>query len=394
MDDDSAPESEDIDDLYEWIVDHHSRWRETKDEIKKELLGEARGSEDEVTPRIRNAVDTEKDHDELLQSTISVFDPRGRVCEQTGWRVLTSEPLVEMGLPNADALIGHLEKNWAILVECKTGLSKPGVALEQIFDAAEEVRENRDYLRERTGLEIENIDCVLCVPSEMDWRAADTIEDYERQGKAREQVYIWRLNRFTGEVLQLYENIETREGSETSHNHGLTNLLSGDGIRIGGESEVTPEFFPSSHFANIIQAAFSDVLWGRERAEDPVTKFTQEELTEALTSQNNLLHYSADSIGRRIRDEMIPRLLDYGLIKPYENDTPTEELLADEGWRDIKVFEYSVEGRTTETVLANLREDYFDSEVEERAEEMARERTVERFQDESGSFDEFFDDKE
>lgn len=391
---DSTPESDDIDDLYEWIVDHHPRWRETKQDIKQELLGEVRGTEDEVTPRIRNAIDTAKDHDELLQSTISVFDPRGRVCEQTGWRVLTSEPLVEMGLPNADALLGHLDKNWAILVECKTGLSTPGAALEQIFDASEAVRENRDYLHEKTGLEIESIDCVLCVPSEMDWRAADTIEDYERQGKAREQVYIWRLNRFTGEVLQLYENIETREGSESSHNHGLTNLLSGEGIRIGGESEVTPEFFPSSHLANIIQAAFSDVLWGRERAEEPVTKFTRGELTEVLTSQNNLLHYSAESIGQRIRDEMIPRLLDYDLIEPYEDDSTTEELLAEDGWREVEIFEYGVEGRTTETVLANLVDGYFDTEIEETGEDMAREETVERFQDESGSFDGFLDSDE
>jgi hypothetical protein len=69
-------------------------------------------------------------------------------------------------------------------------------------------------------------------------------------------------------------------------------------------------------------------------------------------------------------------------------------LLVDEGWRDVGVFEYGVEGRTTETVLANLMEDYFDSEVEEMAEQMARERTVGRFQDESGSFDEFVDDTE
>lgn len=318
-----------------------------------------------------------------------MFDPRGRVCEETGWRVITSEPLTEKNLPNADALIGHLDQQRAILVECKTGLSSSGVALEQLFDAAEAVRDHRQYLAEKTGLTVEHIDCVLCVPSELDWRAADTIEEYERSGDDRERVFIWRLNRFSGERLQLYENIDTREGSETSHDHNLAQILSGDGVKVSGESEVTPAFFASSHLANIIEVAFSEVLWNREREGDPVTKFTQEELTEVLTSQSNLLHYSADSIGRRLRDEIIPRLLDHELIEKYgDGDEETSE--NDPDWQEVDAFQYGVEGRTIETILANLTEEYVECEIEATAEREARRRTVEQFRDESGrSLDEF-----
>lgn len=210
-----------------------------------------------------------------MQSTISAFDPRGHVCEETNWRVLTSEPLVEKDLPNPDALIGTPDDNQAILVECKTGLSKPGRALEQLFKAAAEVREHQDYLENKTGLRVEEIDCVLCVPSQHDRRAARTIEEYERNGDADERIYIWRLNRFRGETLQLYEDIDTRESTETSHNHEMTRLLSGEGIRIAGDSEVTPAFFPSSHLANIVEVAFSEVLWNREIADEPVTNFSR-----------------------------------------------------------------------------------------------------------------------
>lgn len=378
-------DDETIDDLYQSIVDSQPRWRRRKREIKQELLGETSDTENEIEPRIREAIETEKDHDELLQSTISAFDPRGRVCNETGWRILTSEPLVEQNLTNGDALIGNPDQNWGILVECKTGLSKPGRALEQLFEAAAQVRDNQDYLEEKTGLRIEDVDCVLCVPSQHDRRIARTIEEYEQNGDAEEPVYIWRLNRFSGETLQLYENIDTREPSETSHNHDLTRLLSGDGIKVAGESEVTPAFFPSSHLANIVEVAFSEVLWNRERADEPVTNFTKSELTDVLTSENNLLHYAAEPIGKRIRDEILPRLLGYGLIEPYEAD---DEDFDDElGWEEVEVFEYGVNGRTMETILANLTDEYFEAEVDALAEEKAREQTVEQFRREVGSFD-------
>lgn len=378
-------DSEAIDDLYGSIITSQPRWRNRKREIKQELLGETSDTENEIEPRIRDAIETEKDHDELLQSTISAFDPRGRVCEETGWRVLTSEPLAERNLSNPDALIGNPDQNRAILVECKTGLSTPGRALEQLFEAATHVRDNQDYLEEQTGLRIEEIDCVLCVPSQHDRRAARIIEEYERNGDAEELVYIWRLNRFSGETLQLYENIDTRESTETSHNHDLTRLLSGEGIRVAGESEITPAFFPSSHLANIVEVAFSEVLWNRERADEPVTNFTKSELTDVLTSENNLLHYAGEAIGKRIRDEVLPRLLGYGLIEPYDadEDGSDEEL----NWAEVEVFEYGVNGRTMETILANLTDEYFESEVDALAEEKARERTIEQFREEVGSFD-------
>jgi len=378
-------DSETINDRYQSIVTSQPQWRKRKHKIKQELLGETSDTENEIGPRIRDAIETEKDHDELLQSTISAFDPRGRVCEETGWRILTSEPLVEQNLSNADALIGNPDQNWAIIVECKTGLSTPGRAFEQLFEAAAHVRDYQDYLEEQTGLRIEDLDCVLCVPSQHDRRVARIIEEYERNGDTEELVYIWRLNRFSGETLQLYENIDTRESTETSHNHDLTRLLSGEGIRVAGKSEVTPAFFPSSHLANIIEVAFSEVLWDRQRADKPVTNFMQSELTDVLTSQNNLLHYAGESIGKRIRDEVFPRLLEYGLIEPYnaDNDDSDEDL----NWNEMEVFEYGVNGRTMETILANLTEEYFEAEVDALAEEKARKQTIEQFHEEVGSFD-------
>lgn len=388
VDEESGKES--IDDIYHSIVSSQPKWCGRKNDIKRALLGETSDTENEIEPRIRDAIETEKDHDELLQSTISAFDPRGHICEETNWRVLTSEPLVEKNLPNPDALIGNPNENWAILVECKTGLSKPGKAIEQLFEAATEVRDHQDYLENKIGLRIEEIDCVLCVPSQHDRRAARTIEEYERNGDAEEQVYIWRLNRFSGETLQLYEDINTRDSSDTSHNHELTRLLSGEGIRVAGESEVTPAFFPSSHLANIVEVAFSEVLWNREVAAEPVTNFRKSELTEVFTSTNNLLHYSADSIGKRIRDEVIPRLLHYDLIEPYERD----EYDPDEGadWVEIEVYEYGVNGRTMETILSNLTEGYFEAEVDALAEEKARDQTIEAFRDEVGSLDRYHSD--
>lgn len=371
----------DYDEQYQRIIERDSSWRQEKDNIKQRLLGELPETEDEIGFKLREGIETSADHDELLQSTISVFDPRGEVCQETGWRIFATEPLEEKDLRNPDALIGNPDRNWAILVECKTGLSSPGKALEQLYDAADAVRNNRDYLAGKTGLQIENIDCVLCVPSQYDRQAAKTISQYERDNQATEIVYVWRLNRFSGETLQLYENIDARDRNETSHDHQVTEFLSGEGVRVSGGSEITPEYFPSSHLANIIEVAFAEILWNRELADDPVTTFTRDELLDFLTSQNNLLHYSADTIGGRIRDEILGRLLDHGLIDSHGDSQEMD---------DIEVFEYGVDGRTMETIKANLTEGYVEAEINQKAETEARKRTVQKFRNEAGrSLDEF-----
>jgi hypothetical protein len=371
----------DYNEQYQRIIERDSSWRQEKNNIKQRLLGELPETEDEIGFKLREGIETSADHDELLQSTISVFDPRGEVCQETGWRIFATEPLAEKDLRNPDALIGNPDRNWAILVECKTGLSSPGKALEQLYDAADAVRNNRDYLTGKTGLQIENIDCVLCVPSQYDRQAAKTISQYERDNQATEIVYVWRLNRFSGETLQLYENIETRDRNETSHDHQVTEFLSGEGVRVSGGSEITPEYFPSSHLANIIEVAFAEILWNRELADDPVTTFTRDELLDFLTSQNNLLHYSADTIGGRIRDEILDRLLDHGLIESHGDSQEMD---------DIEVFEYGVDGRTMETIKANLTEGYVEAEINQKAETEARKRTVQKFRNEAGrSLDEF-----
>lgn len=376
----------DYDEEYQRIIERDSSWQSVKNDIKDKLLGEAPGTEDEIGVKVTKGIETTADHDELLQSTISVFDPRGEICRETGWRILVTEPLHEVGRRNPDALIGNLERNWAILVECKTGLSGPGQAIEQLYEAAEAVRDKREYLAEKTDLRIEKIDCVLCIPSQFDKQVAETVAQYEREDNAEEEVYIWRLNRFKGETLQLYEEIDTREGAEASHNHRLTEILGGEGIQVSGSSEITPEFFPSSHLANIIEAAFLEILWNRELADEPVTTFTRDELLTFLTSEDNLLHYSADVIGKRICDEIINRLHEHGLIEPYEEDQVTD---------DTQVFEYGVDGRTMETIKANLTEGYVNAEIDVRAETEARKRTVEKFRNETGRpLGEFDDESE
>lgn len=380
----SVDDETDYDRQYQNIVEWDPSWRERKNELKQELLGQLSDTEDEIGAKIQRAIETEADHDELLQSTISAFDPRGELCQETGWRILATEPLHEKSLPNPDAFIGNPDRNWAILVECKTGLSSPGQALEQLYGAADAVRNNCEYLEEQVGLQIEQIDCVLCVPSQYDRRAAETIAQYERSGDAKERVYIWRLNRFSGETLQLYEQIETRERNEASHNHRLTEYLTGDGVQVSGGSEVTPEFFPSSHLVNIIEVTFAEILWNREREDEPVTTFGRDELLSFLTSQDNLLHYSADTIGERICDEILDRLLTHGLLEPRGDDQ------SDVSATDVDVFEYAVDGRTTETIKRNLTEGYVQAEIDAQAETEARKRTVKLFRNETGrSLDEF-----
>ena len=49
----------------------------------------------------------------------------------------------------------------------------------------------------------------------------------------------------------------------------------------------------------------------------------------------------------------------------------------------MEVFEYGAHGRTTETILANLTEEYFEANVDALTEEKVRKQMIEQFREES-----------
>ncbi|MFC6838370.1 hypothetical protein [Halomarina ordinaria] len=359
--------------FFEYVVSREPSYEDTKDEIAAELRDS--GETDDARTRIDNGIRQARSHDNLLESTISVFLPNGQVNAQTDWRFLGAEPLSELGVPNADLIIGNPERNFAVIVECKSGLSRPGKALNQLYDAADALREHQPHLEERIGMPIDQFECALSISSTDDIRLVREIEQHERDGRAQEKVFVWRLHYLeNGEQIDLFTRIETREPGKSTHDNELAQILSG-GIDITNDEHLSPSFFPSSHLYRIMEEVFSTILTQRKIEDGPMRHFAGKEVLDILTSQRHLPHYDADEIGTRIYEELISRLLDFKLIVSI---SPSDTQLTGDG----EFYRYKGRGRSMSTILNDLQDGYKSAAVEQEIELEAMRRTIEQYEDE------------
>lgn len=374
-------DDDEVRDRYVTIVDRIPSYEERKEAYQEELQNDDEvidTAQKEVNASIRSAAK----HDNLLTSTISAFLPGGSVQQETGWMFRGAEPLSEYNEPNADAIFCNPDRNIALIVECKTSLSSPGGALTQVYDAAEAVRDYEDELSANIGMEIEQLETAICVPSYLDEQIAHRIEEEERNGEAEERVYVWRLHYLKeGERLDLFTSFDNRTKSEATHDSELSQVLN-SGAEITKERQATPSFFPSSHTFHIMEAAFSQILKRRVQNEGPMREFTDTELRDILTSQRHLPHYNADDIGDRIFDGLIDRLGTGNLITNIGPDD-TELTGGDEYYR------FRVRGRSIETILKNLQKKYQEEAVRQKLEIKAMRKVIEEFDEDQSSLGDF-----
>lgn len=375
-------DDEEVVDLYEYIIDREPFYEEVKEEFVEEIWEETdEGSE--VRTRIERGIREARRHDSLLESTISVFLPGGTVHAETGWKFRGAEPLSELNVPNSDLIVGNEDRNLALIAECKSGLSRPGQALTQLYDAADAVREHKDELKENIGMEFDAFECAICVSSTDDIRIAREIEDHEQDGDARERIFIWRLHYHEeGEQLDLFTRIDTRSPGNETHDNQLAQVLQG-GVDITKDEHATPSFFPSSHLYRVMEEVFSTILTRREANDGPLRHFSGEEVLDILTDQRHLPHYDADRIGARMYSELMDRLLQFDLITTI--GTEDTEL---EGAGDF--YRYRGRAQSRGTILSNLGEGYKEGAVEWDIELEAMGRTIDQFDEDQSRLGDFW----
>jgi hypothetical protein len=366
---------------FEYIASRNPAYREVKSNHRTEII-EDTSEADDIRTRLDEGIRNQRKHDTLLESTISVFLPTGPVASQTDWRFLGAEPLSELNVPNADAIFGNPSRNVGVIVECKSGMSRPGQALDQLYDAADAVWEYHDHLAENIGMEISELECVICIPSTDDNRITREIEEQERNGNDRERVFVWRLHYLQdGEQLDLFTRIDSRDSGEATHDNQLASLLR-PGVDVGGESQITPSFFPSSHLFKIMESAVATLLEKRKKDDGPIRHFSGEELLGILTDQRHLPHYNAEDIGARIYTSLIDRLLQFDLVTEVD-DTDTDL----EGTGDF--YRYRVTGRSISTIISNMKEKYREQYVDWRIDLQAIRRTIDEYDEEQSTLGDY-----
>ncbi len=366
------------------IADISESYSDRKDEYKSEILDrEEQREEGTIRERIKKGIDRDKKHDTLLKQTISGFLPGGPIESQTNWKFLGAEPLSEKNIPNADALFGNPERNLALLVECKTSADRPSKALQQVYDAAEGIRDHQEYLSEKIGMEIDGLECAICIPSVEDRRLIEQIEEHEENDRDRERVFVWRIHYYDGETLDLYTDISTRESGEATHDSELAQILNAS-VDLTYRRQVTPAFFPSSHPKVIMEEAFSSILEERVLNDGPLRYFKESELLSELTTQTNLPHYDSNTIGNRMYETLIERFAEFDIIEEVsESETELE------GEEDESLFKYRVRGKSIDTILNNLHNRYIEKAVEHQADIEAMRQVIDEFDDEQSSLGDF-----
>jgi len=372
--------------LYEERLSDLARWRDRKREIKQELLGETEDTENVIKQRFQRAVEIEESHNELVRTVCTGFGPRSTIYDETGWRLYGIEPLHELdsGLRNPDLIIGHPEREILVSVECKSGLSSPQNALEQIRDAADTLLAHHDYLADEADCQFSQIERVLCVPGPKADIAVQAIEQEEEERSPDEPILLWKVFRFDEETIQLHTSFSTRAVNNSKHDSQLAQMLDdGEGATTAEQPQVSPEVFPDTHPYVILETVLSEVLYEREIGDGSIQKFTRDEVFQYLNDPELLPHYAPERVAEEMTSDLIRKMNELDLIE----STESEDGMGD----GLETYKYKTSRRSVSTILNAVQGQYKNEWVSRTAEEEARERVVEEFRGEHTTLPDFVD---
>ena len=367
-----------LEELYENAVDRDSKWRERKENIEAELLGETDDSENIVKKKVERAIRTDDKHDEMLTAVASAFNQRSLLTDETGWYILGVEPLYEIdpGMRNPDAILGHSDRDMVVTIECKTGLSKPQNALTQIREASKNVLEYREYLAEKTGREFEEVERVLMVPGGIVELAQRAIDQDEGENSPEDPILLWTYHTFKEERLRLHRNFDERSETRSAHNSSLAQHLSNEGVQVIKDPLASGDFYPESNPMKVLRNVFFDIPQNRFDSESSIRKFTRDEVINVIDDPRTMTHYATGEVAEHICDDLLSRMLNYNLIA---RDDPEENGYGNEV--DLYSYRGSIDGVKPDTIQSNLVEKYKENWIKQKAEKDAIKQVVEQFMD-------------
>lgn len=327
-------------------------------EISQELI------EDETQTFFKN-VERHGYHDTLVDICVSAFGPESICYKNLGYAFVSSEPLIELNVKNFDILIYNQRAKHAIFVQCKSSLSNPSRDISDSYEAKEKVVEYKKYLEDSLGDKIRIMEFVICIPTEKTDRLVRELERREKAGEINintdQLLLVWQVNKFEGQVLQLFTRINSRSKPfDNQHKDSKLTKILADGIKV--ESEVLVKIYPSSHPLKQGVKIVANILAKNKIAGTSLTEFSKESVDQFCKSSTNIAHYSFETIGKNIGDRFIGESKALGLIEVLEGR---------EGW-----FQFKMEGKTIRTLLANYQKNYQKAFVDRLVKEKAEKKAI------------------
>jgi hypothetical protein len=307
-------------------------------------------------------------HDTLVDICVSAFGPESKCYNDLGYVFVSSEPLLELGVKNFDVLIYNQKTKHAIFVQCKSSISNPGRDISDSYEALEKVTINKIYLEEKLGDEIRTIEFVICIPAEKTDRLVRELERREKSGEidknAEQLLLVWQVNKFEGQILQLFTRINSRDKPfKSQHTDNTLTKILADGIKV--ESEVLIKTYPSSHPLKQGGKIVVDILAKNKISDMPLTEFSKGSVELFCQSPTNIAHYAYEIIGKNISDHFLGESKALGLIEAIEGR---------DGW-----FRFKIEGKTIKTTLSNYQKLYQKNFVNRLVKEKAVKKAVQEY---------------
>lgn len=383
---DEEESGENAREIYDNVLRDEPEWRERKQELEDELLGEVDGSENIIKKKVEEAIRTGNKHDEMLTAVASAFNTRSRLTDESGWYVMGVEPLYEVdpAMRNPDAILGHSERNMVITVECKTGISEPQNALEQIRGAAENILGYSDYLEEQTGNEFDRVERVLMVPGNLVELARRAIDQEEREREPEDPIYLWTYHTFNEERLRLHRSFNERSETRSAHNCSLSQHLTEDGVEVINDPLASGDFYPESNPLKVLRNLFFDIPHSRQDSDGSIRKFTRGEVINIIDDPRTMTHYANGEIAERICDDLLSRMSNYNLIS---EDNPEEHGYSE----DVELYSYRpvIDGMKADTIQSNLVSKYKENWISQKAEKEAVKQVVAQFMEGQSGLSDF-----
>lgn len=325
-------------------------------EIVEEVTSEAERDYDDNLKR-QNA------HDALIDASASAFGPASRIYRETGFGIVTSEPLKEESVKCVDFLVYNSAQKIALFVECKASVSSPSRAVRDVYDSAAVVKERLPQLEQKIGDKIGIAEFVLCVPAEHSQDIARYLEQSEAQDPLAEgdAVRLWQVNRFVDQTLQLYTRLNWRTPPGAQHHDAHLTRVLAQGVPVDG-AELYSKVYPSSHPVKVGKEIILRFAARNLAASTRLQSFGTPDLDTFVRDPSTLLHYSREEICRTLTDRFLREGTNLGLIAQTAGDA--------------QHFDLQVEGRTVKTLLRNYERAYREKAVRRIVESRAKSRVV------------------
>lgn len=306
-------------------------------------------------------------HDALVDASASAFGPASRIYRETGFGLVTSEPLKEESVKCVDFLVYNSLRKIALFVECKASVSSPSRAVRDVYESAGVIKERLGRIEEKIGDKITIPEYVLCVPAEHSQDIVRYLEQAEAQDPPPEgeAVRLWQVNRFVDQTLQLYTRLNWRAPPGAQHHDAHLTKVLAEGIPVDG-AELYSKVYPSSHPVKVAKEIILRFASRNLAASTRLQSFGTQDLDAFVGDPSSLLHYSREEICRALTDRFLREGIDLGLV-----------VQTGAGGQH---FDLQVEGRTTKTLLRNYERAYREAAVRRIVESRAKSKVVDEHQ--------------